>query len=220
MRKPADESGLRVTLTTQNREFLADSAAHASPPPPRLPAQASAVVGPLSISTSSVDGTVSVGTAGSAADRVDPRAVGLFRLPASERTALRRTSDRLVKCLNAYGIASDVVQAPSGRPRVQVVGNDPARTQDTRCNTAVLEEPTATVSPDPHSVRSFSSDGSSPGGTVGWMTYQARNGTVEIAKISDPDGSMSAIITANGIPDAKHKPTKKKFTLPTEIADS
>lgn len=163
VRELADESGRRVTLTTQNREFIADSAADASPPPPRLPAQASAVVDPLSVDALSVepssveassadplagDGAVSVGatgaTGGSAADRVDPRAVGPFRLPASERTKLRRTADKAVECLNEYGIASDVVEAPSGRPRVQVVGNDPGRTQDTRCDTTALEEPTAT----------------------------------------------------------------------------
>lgn len=62
--------------------------------------------------------------------------------------------------------------------------------------------------------------GGSPGGTVDWMTYQARNGAVEIAKISEPDGSMSAIITADGIPDVGNKPMRKKFTLPTEVAES
>lgn len=53
---------------------------------------------------------------------------------------------------------------------------------------------------------------------VGWMTYQTRNGTVEIDKVVEPDGSTSAIITAHGIPDADHKPSAKKYQLPTKAA--
>ncbi len=60
--------------------------------------------------------------------------------------------------------------------------------------------------------------GGSPAGTVDWMAYQARNGEVEITRIVEPDGSASAIVTAEGIPDADQNPVKKKFTLPTGAA--
>lgn len=58
----------------------------------------------------------------------------------------------------------------------------------------------------------------SPEGTVAWMTYQARNGTVEIAKVEEPDGSMSAHVTASGILDASQSARKMKYKLPTQAA--
>ncbi|MFH8755772.1 ATP-binding protein [Streptomyces atroolivaceus] len=149
----ADDSGRRITLTTQSREVLADSAG--SSPPPALPPQASAVVDPLSVAAVSsgpeaVAGSVTVAAPGtdgeqrSGNDRVDPRAVGPFRLSEAERTSLRRTAQEAVQCLSRSGIASDVVEGPSGRPRIQVVGNDPERVRGSRCSTDALDRPTAT----------------------------------------------------------------------------
>ncbi|MEV8564948.1 HAMP domain-containing sensor histidine kinase [Streptomyces sp. NPDC051322] len=146
VRDLARQSGRRVALTTQAGQPIADSVTGASPP--ALPPQASAVVDPLSVDT-----TLSVGTTDSAApgagpaattDRVDPRAVGPFRLPVAERRSLRKAAERSAACLNASGVASDVVVGPSGRPRIQVVGNDPERTQGTRCSTEALDDPTST----------------------------------------------------------------------------
>ncbi|MFE4689722.1 sensor histidine kinase [Streptomyces sp. NPDC056749] len=150
----ADTSDRRITLTTQSRQILADSAG-SSPPPPVLPPQASAVVDPLSVadvSSGSDAGSASVtiaapGTDGaqrSGTDRVDPRAVGPFELSEAERTSLRRTADEAVQCLSRSGIASDVVEGPSGRPRIQVVGNDPDRLSGSRCSTDALDRPTGT----------------------------------------------------------------------------
>ncbi len=79
---------------------------------------------------------------GAAADRIDPRAVGPFRLSVSDTKTLRRTADDKVECLNRAGIASDVVVGASGRPRVQIVGNDPERALGTRCDLAALDTPT------------------------------------------------------------------------------
>ncbi|MGW8485826.1 sensor histidine kinase [Streptomyces sp. NPDC055886] len=138
VRELARESGRRVALTTQGRQPLADSATE--PTAPALPPQASAVVDPLSVDTVlAARGTDGQGTA---ADRIDPRAVGPFRLSAADSRALRRTADDKVECLNRAGIASDVVVGASGRPRVQVVGNDPERALGTRCDLAALETPT------------------------------------------------------------------------------
>ncbi|WP_327271719.1 HAMP domain-containing histidine kinase [Streptomyces sp. NBC_01224] len=135
----ARQSGRRIALTTEQRRPLADSATR--PSPPALPPEASAIVDPLSVDTAL---SQTVGRAGVTADRVDPRAVGPFRLPAAERTALQRAADRSVACLNRSGVAADVVQGPSGRPRIEVVGNDPDRVQGTRCASDKLDEPTAT----------------------------------------------------------------------------
>ncbi|MFD3788417.1 sensor histidine kinase [Streptomyces cyaneofuscatus] len=140
VRELAEQSGRRVALTTQSRQPLADSATAATPPP--LPPEASAVVDPLSVDT--VLAARSTEVKGTAADRIDPRAVGPFLLPAAERAALRRTADRQAVCLNRVGIAADVVVGPSGRPRVQMVGNDPERALYTKCELSDLDAPTRT----------------------------------------------------------------------------
>ncbi|MGW5929016.1 sensor histidine kinase [Streptomyces anulatus] len=138
VRELARESGRRVALTTQGRQPLADSATAATAP--ALPPQASAVVDPLSVDT--VLAARGTDGQGAAADRIDPRAVGPFRLSAADGKTLRRTADDKVECLNRAGIASDVVVGASGRPRVQIVGNDPERALGTRCDLAALDTPT------------------------------------------------------------------------------
>ncbi|MEU0159760.1 HAMP domain-containing sensor histidine kinase [Streptomyces sp. NPDC006261] len=140
VRELAEQSGRRVALTTQSRQPLADSATAATPP--ALPPEASAVVDPLSVDT--VLAARSTEGQGTAADRIDPRAVGPFLLPAAERAALRRAADRNAECLNRVGVAADVIVGPSGRPRVQMVGNDPERALGTRCDPANLDAPTRT----------------------------------------------------------------------------
>ncbi|MEV7110507.1 HAMP domain-containing sensor histidine kinase [Streptomyces anulatus] len=138
VRELARESGRRVALTTQGRQPLADSATAATAP--ALPPQASAVVDPLSVDT--VLAARGTDGQGAVADRIDPRAVGPFRLSAADSKTLRRTADDKVECLNRAGIASDVVVGASGRPRVQIVGNDPERALGTRCDLAALDTPT------------------------------------------------------------------------------
>ncbi|WP_239475502.1 HAMP domain-containing sensor histidine kinase [Streptomyces sp. CS131] len=138
VRKLARESGRRVALTTQGRQPLADSATGETAR--ALPPQASAVVDPLSVDT--VLAARGADGQGTGADRIDPRAVGPFRLSAADSRALRRTADAKVACLNRAGIASDVVVGASGRPRVQIVGNDPERALGTRCDLAALDAPT------------------------------------------------------------------------------
>ncbi|MET8171304.1 sensor histidine kinase [Streptomyces clavifer] len=142
----AADSGRRITLTTQGREILADSAG-VSPPPPALPSQASAVVDPMSVDAAQSSGTgpvtTGVGTQ-SGTDRIDARAVGPFRLPQTEQASLMGIAENTAACLDQEGIASDVVETPSGRPRIQVVGNDPDRVQGTRCVTDELDTPTPT----------------------------------------------------------------------------
>lgn len=140
VRDLAEQSGRRIALTTEQRTPLADSADPEKAA--ALPAQASAIVDPLSVDTALA--AENAGPSGTPADRVDPRAVGPFRLPAAERTALRQIADRGVACLSEAGIASDVVRTESGRPVIQVVGNDPERVQGSRCTTDALDAPTAT----------------------------------------------------------------------------
>ncbi|WP_257153729.1 sensor histidine kinase [Streptomyces lunaelactis] len=140
VRELAGQTGRRIALTTQQRGPIADSATQASAP--ELPSLASAIVDPLA--ADSALAPPSRQSADATADRIDPRAVGPFRLPAKERTRLRQSAVRSVDCLREYGISSDIVVAPSGRPRIEVVGNDPGRIEGTRCSTDSLDEPTAT----------------------------------------------------------------------------
>ncbi|WP_055524997.1 sensor histidine kinase [Streptomyces graminilatus] len=128
VRDLAQRSGRRIVLTTRGRRPFADSAGSAdspsrggsstggSTPAASLAPQPSAVVDPLSVDTVLVPEAAEAG-----ADRVDPRAVGPFRLPAKERAALRRASAGRVECLSRMGIAADVVEDPGGRTRVQFV---------------------------------------------------------------------------------------------------
>ncbi len=60
--------------------------------------------------------------------------------------------------------------------------------------------------------------GQSPGGSVGWLTYQSRNGHVEIAWSPGDNGSWNGIITASAIPDANGNPITKAFRLPAHAA--
>ncbi|WP_371790147.1 sensor histidine kinase [Streptomyces sp. NBC_01471] len=140
VRDLARQSGRRIALTTENHQLVADSATQKQPP--ALPPQVSAVVDPLSMDTTLAARSATKND--TSADRIDPRAVGPFRLPAPERRTLRHAADHAVACLGSLGIASDVVEGPSGRPRIQAVGNDPDRTQGTRCETEALDAPTPT----------------------------------------------------------------------------
>jgi two-component system sensor histidine kinase BaeS len=140
VRKLARQSQRRIALTTQDRRPLFDSAsAPGSPSVTALPAQASAVVDPLSVDTALEPDAASAG-----ADRVDPRAVGPFLLPTKERTQVRRAAAASVKCLSGVGIAADVVQSPSGRPRIQFVSSDTDRDLAQKCLAIGTVAPTAT----------------------------------------------------------------------------
>ncbi|WP_405985376.1 sensor histidine kinase [Streptomyces sp. NBC_00872] len=170
VRELARQSQRRIALTTQDRRTLFDSAddpsagasagassrsssgssAGTSSGPSSaapLPAQASAVVDPLSVDTLLVPDAPSAG-----ADRVDPRAVGPFLLPAKERAGLRQAMARSVGCLNRVGIAADVVESPSGRPHVQFVSNDTDRSMELKCLSVESSGPTTTEKKALHSL--------------------------------------------------------------------
>jgi hypothetical protein len=61
----------------------------------------------------------------------------------------------------------------------------------------------------PSGVRPHS--GQSTAGTVGWLTYQSRNGYVEIARAPGSDNSWNGSITVSAMPDAYGNPTSRVF---------
>jgi two-component system sensor histidine kinase BaeS len=151
VRDLALESGRRIVLTTPGRRPFVDSAdsrsAGGGSSDDLLAQQASAVVDPRSVDTVLVPDAAKAG-----ADRVDPRAVGPFRLPAKEHDALRKAAAGRVECLSQMGIAADVVESPGGRPRVQFVSDETEggtnsvtdRDMEAKCFASYPVGPTAT----------------------------------------------------------------------------
>ncbi|MEU0935004.1 ATP-binding protein [Embleya sp. NPDC005971] len=112
LRELSRDTGRRIALTTREGAPIADSdAGRGSPPAFRRP---SAVVDPLA-----VDATL-VPTTGS--DRIDPEAVGPFRLTDAERAQSRREADTALRCLRTAGRSGDLTQRPNGRSVVTIVG--------------------------------------------------------------------------------------------------
>ncbi|MGX2992893.1 ATP-binding protein [Streptomyces sp. JNUCC 64] len=58
-------------------------------------------------------------TVSAAVARIDPRAVGPFRLSAADRKRLRKLADEQARCYAEGGLTVTVVTGPSGRPRVE-----------------------------------------------------------------------------------------------------
>lgn len=156
VRELARQTGRRIALTTQDRVVIADSRSGDSRSGDsrsgenkegvgaELPSKASAVVDPLA-----VDGTLNAGAeAGADAadlDRIDPRAVGPFRLPGREREELAKAAEAVVGCMRDFGVDARSVQGPSGRPRVDAA-NDPSQLLDFKCRNDQLDMPTRTES--------------------------------------------------------------------------
>ncbi|MBJ3805545.1 HAMP domain-containing protein [Streptomyces flavofungini] len=85
-----------------------------------------------------------LGTGTGAVDRIDPRAVGPFRLSADERHELRAVAEKNVGCLRDRGIDAKLVVGPSGRPFVRTPDDTDSRVTDYSCGTSYLDNITAT----------------------------------------------------------------------------
>ncbi|MEU6621985.1 HAMP domain-containing sensor histidine kinase [Streptomyces litmocidini] len=118
VRRLSRETGRHIVVTTLDHETLADSAPHTPPPP----ARSVTMLDPLSADTAPATGDAAHGTG----DRIDPRAVGPYRLTAAERALLHRYAEREAACLAKSGIKAVVDTAPSGRPTVRHLGRSSA----------------------------------------------------------------------------------------------
>ncbi|MEV6601006.1 HAMP domain-containing sensor histidine kinase [Actinoplanes sp. NPDC051346] len=116
----ATKLGRRITLMTEDRRPIADSA----PGPSLATARPSATVDPLRLDLALTGGDV----------RIDPRVVGPYRLPESERTLLRKVAQDELGCLREYGIEGAFVDSPSGRPTVRTGGAAAAQRLEVRCD--------------------------------------------------------------------------------------
>ncbi|MGW2051768.1 sensor histidine kinase [Streptomyces sp. NPDC001858] len=108
LRSLAERTGRRITLTTQNGLTIAASSATTAV----LPTRTSAVVDPLHTDPALLSGGET--------DRIDPRAVGPYRLTAVERKKLRDWAGKIVSCLRATTGAVTLTEGPSGRPAIKL----------------------------------------------------------------------------------------------------
>ncbi|MFD0205408.1 MULTISPECIES: HAMP domain-containing protein [Saccharothrix] len=105
------ETGQRIGLTTGNRVPIAGAFGPDDPPLPSTPA---AVADPLA-----VDITLAPRAAD---DRIDPRAVGPFRLLPTERAQVKAEAEAAARCVRADGGSATVVESASGRSFVRAPG--------------------------------------------------------------------------------------------------
>ncbi|MEU8419584.1 HAMP domain-containing sensor histidine kinase [Micromonospora sp. NPDC048835] len=124
--------GRRITLTTEDRQVLADSADG----PSLGSARPSATVDPLRLDLKLAGGT----------QHIDPRVVGPYLLTDAERQELRAAADQQVSCLKREGMAAEVVETATGRPMVRWPDGDPRRTPLSCDAGGKLDERTVTES--------------------------------------------------------------------------
>lgn len=106
-------TGRTIILTTRERQVIAASQPSAAE---RLPLDASALIDPLRVAPSTDQG---VGRA-EQASRIDPRAVGPYRLPGEERAKLRKLARDEVTCLDSQmGVRAHIVEEAGGRPTLR-----------------------------------------------------------------------------------------------------
>ncbi|WP_128382454.1 sensor histidine kinase [Streptomyces cavernae] len=107
------KTGRTIILTTRARQVIAASQRSAAE---RLPVNESAVIDPLHVAPSTDQ---AVGQA-EQASRIDPRAVGPYRLPAEERAKLLRVARDEVSCIyGRTGMRPHIVEEASGRPALR-----------------------------------------------------------------------------------------------------
>ncbi|MFJ9589104.1 HAMP domain-containing sensor histidine kinase [Streptomyces acidicola] len=136
VRRLAEKTGRRITLTTRERRLIADSGRGQSD----LPARASAVIDPLNTPADAGGGT------GWETSRIDPRAVGPYRLPAKERQHLERLARDRATCLSGIGLRARVAVRAGGRPYVLTSPSAIVSRglSEQVCPATALEEPTRT----------------------------------------------------------------------------
>ncbi|WP_030441852.1 sensor histidine kinase [Actinoplanes subtropicus] len=112
VRDRARELGRRITLTTTQRQVIADSA---TGPPPAM-TDPSATVDPLRLDLGVTGGTATI----------DGRVVGPYRITADEARLVHKVAQDVLTCLGYAGVEGRIVDSPSGRPTPVVApGGDP-----------------------------------------------------------------------------------------------
>src|SRR3712207_4586414 len=123
-------TGSRVALTTPDRTLIAAS----------TPDAADAVI-VSEVPTATVDPLhLDLAIARGAGGRIDPRAVGPYRLTEAERRALHRDAVAHVDCLHRADIGAEIIETPSGRPAIRLLTDGDDRCPE-RLGTVTTEKP-------------------------------------------------------------------------------
>lgn len=136
VRDLARRTGRGIVIATRAREVITASDRSSVD---RLPLNASAVIDPLHLSPLPDQG------AGLPEDvsRIDPRAVGPYLLPTTERKKLRQLARQEVACIyDTQGLRTHIVEEPSGRPAIRALR--PGAVTPEACATKDLFTPTPT----------------------------------------------------------------------------
>ncbi|MBQ1089145.1 cell wall metabolism sensor histidine kinase WalK [Streptomyces sp. B93] len=132
VRALSERTGRRIALVTANGDLIADSA----PPGTPLSPSAAATVDPLRTDTHTEPGAQRPG--------VDPRVVGPYRLPATERARLDRLARDRQRCMAENGVRASIDRMPGGRPFLTDDGGTGAPLVPEPCADGKLNTPTAT----------------------------------------------------------------------------
>ena len=128
----SDWAGVRGTVAALEKSTGRSIELQTSAAPTPTGARASAVIDPLAVDP--------VILPDAPADRIDPDAVGPYRLTAAEKTQTDAIADRVVACLEQDGATVSRRSLPSGRPAVTT----PYADDYARCGGDDLDRPTAT----------------------------------------------------------------------------
>lgn len=121
----------KIVLTTLDRQVIAAS----SP-------EAVEVVAVSTVPTATVDPLrLDAGLARMSGGRIDPRAVGPYRLTEAERQLLGEIAERILDCLRDRQVHAEVVETPSGRPTVRLISGDSFDTVSEGCGQDDLLQP-------------------------------------------------------------------------------
>jgi two-component system, OmpR family, sensor histidine kinase BaeS len=101
----------RITLMTEDRRLIADSRTG----PSLASARPSATVDPLAVDLALTGGT----------DRIDPRVVGPYRLPAAEQKEVRDGLAQALACIREYDADGKIVPGVHGRPTLLITDLGP-----------------------------------------------------------------------------------------------
>ncbi|MGW4912606.1 ATP-binding protein [Streptomyces sp. NPDC004270] len=148
-------TGRRIALTTQDRSTtLARSG-----PAAALPRRESAVIDPLHVDTSpATTATTGTGTATSTA-RIDPRAVGPYRLTVGERRLLDHQADKSLFCLKKNGFTAHIAERPDGHPYLAISGSAQLVEKASQgCSIRQLDQPTTTEHHALQTLRALAAD--------------------------------------------------------------
>ncbi|MET9405286.1 HAMP domain-containing sensor histidine kinase [Streptomyces sp. NPDC002935] len=133
LRTISDRTGRRIALTGGDRTPFADSAARGTSLPPR----AAATIDPLRTDTYTEPGAQLTG--------IDPRAVGPYRLPATERLRVSKLATVRQLCFARNGVQTRTERMPSGRTVLtDLDGRLDSGYVPTECADGRLNTPTST----------------------------------------------------------------------------